>query len=87
MVDKQKKIDFENKKLTLIRMLIVALPSYGVALLTEKVFYVVPTIAMMMMIANSIETGSTSNRNRIDEDGISVDETSSDGLGEGDGGF
>ena len=77
--------DVRDKKLTLVRMLLVALPSYAVALATEKVFYVVPTIAMMMMIANSVESGSMSNRNRIDEDGTQVDDAASDGLGESDG--
>ena len=81
-----KLFDVGNKKLTLVRILLVALPSYGVALATEKVFYAVPTIAMMMMVANSVETGSTTNRNRIDEDGVPVDDASSDGLGDSDGG-
>jgi|TARA_B110000971_G_scaffold110742_1_gene113404 hypothetical protein len=78
--------DVNNKKLTLVKMLLVALPSYAVALTTEKVFYVIPTIAMMMMVAHSVESGIMSNRNRVDEDGGLVDDATSDGLGESDGG-
>jgi hypothetical protein len=67
-------------------MLIIAIPSYAVAFMTEKVFYVVPTIAMMMIIANSIEQGNVTNRNRVDEDAQSVDEGLSEGINEGEGG-
>lgn len=87
----------KNKRLILAKIFIIALPTYAVAFLTQKILYVVPTIAMMMMVANSIESGNMSNRNRIDEDGSrevdsdsdasddgSVD--SSDGINEGDGG-
>ena len=41
---------------------------------------------MMMMIANSIETGNTSNRNRIEEDNLSEIDSDSDGLSDGEGG-
>ncbi len=77
-------IKIENKKITLIKMLLVAIPSYIVAFTTEKVAYVVPTIAMMIMIANSVEVGNTTNRNRL-EDEASIDGESSD-FDEGDGG-
>ena len=53
----------KHNKLTFIKMLIVAIPSLVVAFLTEKVVYVVPTIAMMMMIASALEVGKTSGRN------------------------
>ena len=43
-------------------------------MLTEKVTIVVPTIAMFMLIANSIESGLLSNRNRLDDDGAIDDE-------------
>ena len=41
---------------------------------------------MMMMVAHSVESGTMSNRNRVDEDGGLVDDATSDGLGESDGG-
>ena len=68
----------------------VAIPSYTVAFYTEAIFYVVPTIAMMM-IANSAEIRTISNRSRIDENVTeeAADDAalSSDGLSEGNGSF
>ena len=76
----------ENTKLTLLRIAVIAIPSYAVAFHTEKVFYVVPPIAMMMMIANSVEHGTTSNRNRVDEDNGNVDDAGGDAVADGDAG-
>ena len=67
-------------------MLVIAVPSYAVAFMTEKVFYVVPTIAMTMIIANAVEEGTVTSRNRLEDDAQSVDDASGEGLGEGDGG-
>ena len=76
-------------KLILLRSFVVAIPSYTIAYLTEKVTLVVPTLAMFLLIANSIESGSVSNRNRIEEDGSSMDDgdTGDGSLGETDGGI
>ena len=63
-----------QKGLIFIKVIVVAIPSYTAALLTEKVTIVVPTIAMFMLIANSIESGLLSNRNRLDDDGTIDDE-------------
>ncbi len=63
-----------QKGLIFIKVIVVAIPSYTAALLTEKVTIVVPTIAMFMLIANSIESGLLSNRNRLDDDGAVDDE-------------
>lgn len=71
----KKVLNLSDQKLTFVRMVIVAIPSYAVAFMTEKVFYVVPTIAMMMIIAHSVERGNITNRNRID------DESTEEGLG------
>ena len=57
-----------NLKLFILRFLIVSIPSFLIAFLFEKITLVVPTIAMFIIIANSIETGSNTNRNRIDDD-------------------
>lgn len=70
-------MNFSNLKLTFVRMAIIAIPSYSIAFMTEKILYVVPTIAMMMIIANSVERGNVTNRNRIDDDSHSTEE----GLG------
>ena len=74
-------LSIDNPRVTFARVLTVALPTYAVAGLTEKIFYIVPTIAMSLMIANAIESGTTSNRNRIeDEAGVVEDTDSSEGL-------
>ena len=77
-------LNLENTKLTLSRIVIIALPSYAVAFYTEKVFYVVPTIAMMMMIANSMEHGTITNRNRLDDENGNVEDANGDSVAEGD---
>lgn len=62
-------------KLNVVKVLIIGIPSYSVAIFSEKIVYVVPTIAMMMMISNSVEMGHTTSRNRIDgEDSLTEEE-------------
>ena len=75
-------------KLLITKVVVVAIPAYGVAFLTEKVTFVVPTLAMFLLIANSIESGAVSNRNRIEEDGSSQEDSDAgdSGITEGDGG-
>ena len=79
-------LNLEDTKLTLVRMLVIAVPSYAVAFMTGKVFYVVPTIAMTMIIANAVEEGTITSRNRLEDDAQAVDDASGEGLGDGDGG-
>ena len=81
-----KLLNLDDTKLTLVRMLVIAVPSYAVAFMTEKVFYVVPTIAMTMIIASAVEEGAVTSRNRLEDDVQSVDDASGDGLSEGDEG-
>ena len=69
-------VKLEDLKLTFAKVFVIAIPSYSVAVLTEKIIYVVPTIAMMM-IANSIELGTLTNRNRVDTDDQAIDEDGS----------
>ena len=69
-------VKLEDLKLTFAKVFVIAIPSYSVAVLTEKIIYVVPTIAMMM-IANSIELGNLTNRNRVDTDDQAIDEDGS----------
>ena len=76
--------NFEDKKLLIAKILIIGVPSYTVAFFSEKILYVVPTIALTIMIANSIETENSSSINRLDDE--SVNDVDSDGLGDGDGG-
>ena len=77
-------IKSNSLKLFALRFFIVSITSFTIAFLSEKITLVVPTIALSLMIANSIETGSTTNRNRIDEDSSNMDDTES-GLGGNDG--
>ena len=66
---------FNDIKLNVAKIIIIGIPSYSVAIFSEKIVYVVPTIAMMMMIANSVELGHTTSRNRIDaEDSLTEEE-------------
>ena len=78
-------LKIKDKKLIFLRISIIAIPSYAVAILSEKIIYVVPTIAMMLMISNSVETGNSSSRNRIEDDSAMDDEGDSDGIGESEG--
>jgi len=80
-------LKIKDKKLIFLRISIIAIPSYAVAILSEKIIYVVPTIAMMLMISNSVETGNSSSRNRIEDDSAMDDEGDSDGIGESEGGM
>ena len=74
-------MSIDNPRLTIARLLIVALPTYAVAGFTEKIFYIVPTIAMSLMVANAVESGTTSNRNRMeDEAGVADESDGSDGI-------
>ena len=72
-MDLKKKFKLKDSKLIFVKICLVAIPSYSVALITEKIFYVVPTIAMMLIISNSVENGNSSSRNRIDDDGVTDD--------------
>lgn len=81
-----KLFNLEDKKLILAKILVIAIPSYTVAFFSEKILYVVPTIALTIMIANSIDTGNTSSRNRVEEESIKDVDADSDGLGDGEGG-
>ena len=69
----------------MVRILIIGIPSYSVAVFTEIAIFVVPTAAMMM-IANSFEFGNSTSRNKIDtEESVIEDEATQKSL-EGSGG-
>ncbi|MBK92913.1 MAG: hypothetical protein CMP33_01060 [Rickettsiales bacterium] len=81
-----KLFNLDDKKLIIAKILVIGVPSYAVAFFTGKILYVVPTIALTIMIANSIDTGNTSSRNRLEEESIKDVEADTDGLGDGEGG-
>ena len=47
-------LSIDKPRVTVARVLVVALPTYAIAGLTEKIFYIVPTIAMTLTVANAI---------------------------------
>ena len=63
---------FNDIKLNVVKVLIIGIPSYSVAIFSEKIVYVVPTIAMM--IANSVEMRHTTSKNRMNANGSLTEE-------------
>ncbi len=52
------------------KILIIAIPTYLIAFLTEAMVYTMPTLAITTLIAVNLYEGSSRNvENRIDEDG------------------
>lgn len=58
-------------KLALTRAAIVLIPSYSAAYLTDKMVYVVPTMAAASFLAASINLQNEKTARRVDEDGDS----------------
>lgn len=56
-------------KLALTRAAIVLIPSYSVAYLTDKMVYVVPTLAAASFFAASLSLQNEKTARRVDEDG------------------
>ena len=61
-----------NFKLILLKLSFLLVPSYSVAYLTDKMVYVVPTLAAALVVVSSIRDSSTKKRGsaRVDEDGL-----------------
>lgn len=55
-------------KEALVKSLIVLVPSYGAAFLTDKMVYVVPTLVAAGFFASSIQLSDRPLKNRVDED-------------------
>ena len=49
------------------------------AYLSQSITLVVPTIALCLLLANSIERGAISSRNRLDDEALSDNEGNTDG--------
>ena len=56
-------------KIAIIRAAIVLVPSYMMAYLTDKMVYVVPTLAAASFIAATLNIANEDSTVRIDEDG------------------
>lgn len=64
----------KNHKLAFTKALIVLVPSYLVAYLTEMMVYVVPTLAAAGFFASSIEASDVEIRRRVDEENDDADD-------------
>ena len=71
-----------NFKLIILKLSILLVPSYSVAYLTDKIVYVVPTLAAALEVASSIQDSSAKKRGsaRVDENGL---ESAGAGAGAG----
>ena len=73
-------IEMNGLKKALIRALVVLIPTYGVAFVTDKMVYVVPMLAAMGFIAAGLFEEDTNKR--IDTDTTSKEFKEYDGEGE-----
>lgn len=55
-------------KSAMLKAAIVLVPSYTAAFLTEKMVYVVPTLAAAGFFASTLDLGGGRSLNRLDED-------------------
>ena len=56
-------------KLLVSKVLIVGIPTYAIALMTEQMVYTMPMLAITTLIATNLSSDSQEPENRIDEDG------------------
>ena len=56
-------------KLLVSKVLIVGIPTYAVALMTEQMVYTMPMLAITTLIATNLSNDTQDVENRIDEDG------------------
>lgn len=61
-------IDKRHFKIAVLRAAIVLIPSYLVAFLTDKMVYVVPTLAAASFLAATLKFDENQNTRRVDED-------------------
>ncbi|MDA8720132.1 hypothetical protein N9R25_02385 [Gammaproteobacteria bacterium] len=57
------------KKNLIIKVLVIAIPTYAMAILTEAMVYTMPMLAITTLIATNLSNDSQEPENRIDEDG------------------
>ena len=71
-------------KLLVSKVLIVGIPTYAIALMTEQMVYTMPMLAITTLIATNLSNDSQEPENRIDEDGM--DDSGEDDGDDGSGG-
>lgn len=67
------------KKNLIKKVLIIAIPTYTIAILTDAMVYTMPMLAITTIIATSISQDDKDIENRVDEDGDSVGDDGEDG--------
>ena len=67
------------------KVLVIAVPTYAMAILTEAMVYTMPMLAITTLIATNLSNDSQEPENRIDEDGMddSGEDYGDDGSGGG----
>lgn len=67
------------KKNLIKKVLIIAIPTYAIAILTNAMVYTMPMLAITTIIATSISQDDKDIENRVDEDGDSDGDDGEDG--------
>ena len=80
LVTNMKDLEMTSMKKALIRGVVVLIPTYAVAYLTDKMVYVVPMLAAMGFVAASLFEDDTTKR--IEDDGQYKDFKDHDGDAE-----
>ena len=80
LVTNMKDLEMSSMKKALIRGVVVLIPAYAVAYLTDKMVYVVPMLAAMGFVAASLFEDNTTKR--IEDDGQYKDFKDQDGDSE-----
>lgn len=62
-------MNIKLNKLLVAKVLIVAVPTYALAILTEQMVYTMPMLAITTLIATNLSDDKQDVENRIDEDG------------------
>lgn len=70
-------------KFLVIKVLIVAVPTYGVAILTKQMVYTMPMLAITTIIATNLSNDTQDVKNRTDEDGVDDDGGNGGMFGDG----
>ena len=68
------------KKHLIKKVLVIAIPTYLVAFLTEAMVYTVPMLAITTLVATSIFEDTKNLESRIDEDGDSDQDSDNDSF-------
>jgi hypothetical protein len=67
------------KKNLIKKVLIIAIPTYTIAILTNAMVYTMPMLAITTIIATNIFQDDKDIENRVDEEGESSDDDGDDG--------